>query len=65
MESYVIRIYRQEKMVKGGRRQHDAITLNGVVVHPESGERVSFNDIDSLWKLLVKDDNVVIDSDQE
>jgi len=57
-ESYVIRIYRKEKLpapmqrVGGSRRQHDHVTLTGVIEMVERGERRAFHDIEELWGIL-------------
>jgi len=43
---YIVRIYRQD-----GKTARDAV-INGVVEVTDTGERKSFHDIESLWKVL-------------
>lgn len=42
MESYIIRVYRFE--------QHDSIA--GTVQHVEQADKLTFSNIDELWKIL-------------
>ena len=58
-QSYVIRIYRREILLKprrtngNGRRRLDRIALTGVVEKVEHGECMAFHDIEELWTVLV------------
>jgi hypothetical protein len=53
-QSYIIRIYRSAIRPGFSRRNHDAVTLDGIVESPASGEHIAFHDVEELWTILAR-----------
>jgi len=51
-ESYIVQIYRCERRTEMATTDHSTAELAGVVEHPVSGKRQSFQNMQELWELL-------------